>query len=651
MSQFPQTQANGSSAPSMTSYGATSMPPSHGYTYTANSSTTNSYPSSTGYSSGDYRYHPYGSYGQSSSTTAHTGDGTSQPSTGSTSAGLPPGFGYRPQTGPHQSNSTSGHRYSSAPHGHSAFFERRDSGSRGGGSRKGGRNEFGIIFGQAGAGLRRVDWSREDLPHFQKNFYREHASVNKMSDNDVKQWREENSICVIGKDIPKPICAFDQTGFPEYIMSEIRHANFQNPTPIQSQGWPMAMSGRDVIGIAKTGSGKTLAFILPSIVHINAQPLLRKGDGPIVLVVAPTRELAVQIEGETQKFAYSSKIKHTCVYGGVPRREQARALQQGVEICICTPGRLLDFLESGTTNLNRVTYLVIDEADRLLDMGFEPQLKAIFSQVRPDRQVLMWSATWPKEVRQLASEFMSSDTIQVSVGSWDTKANHDVCQVIEVMTPYDKNPRLQKVLRTLMTGDSKKSKILIFTATKRGCNEISRNLVREGYPVTGMHGDKEQLDRDRALEAFKSGKCPIMVATDVASRGIHVDDITHVINFDFPLNIEDYVHRIGRTGRVGKKGTAISFFTKDDSKRAGRLIEVLVEAQQPVPKELKDMEHSGGGYGGYGGGYGGPRRYSQSAYDLRESRNGGGSANGGYKGYDRDNRDDRDDRDRHKSRY
>jgi len=404
----------------------------------------------------------------------------------------------------------------------------------------------------------------------------------------------------------------------------------------------MAMSGRDVVGIAKTGSGKTLAFILPSIVHINAQPLLRKGDGPIVLVVAPTRELAVQIETETQKFAYSSKIKHTCVYGGVPRRDQARALQSGVEICICTPGRLLDFLESRVTNLNRVTYLVIDEADRLLDMGFEPQLKAIFSQVRPDRQVLMWSATWPKEVRQLAAEFMSTaDTIQVSVGSWDTKANHDVTQIIEVISPYDRNSRLYKVLRSVMggsTGTDKKAKVLIFTATKRGCNDITRNLARDGWPVTGMHGDKEQTDRDRALEDFKSGRCPIMVATDVASRGIHVDDISHVINFDFPLNIEDYVHRIGRTGRVGKKGTAISFFTKDDAKRANRLIEVLEEAQQIVPKELRDMQSSGSYYNSAPPRY----RHSESAYDLRER---GIREPSGGRNYDKD------DKDRHRSRY
>merc|ERR1719409_392149 len=236
----------------------------------------------------------------------------------------------------------------------------------------------------------------------------------------------------MGKNIPKPVMTFEESPFPEYVLQEIYAAGFKNPTPIQAQGWPMALSGLDVVGIAATGSGKTLAFILPAIVHINAQPYLKPGDGPIALVVAPTRELAVQIEKEAQKFGQSSKIKITCVYGGMPKGPQARALRNGVEIVIATPGRLIDFCESGTTNLRRVTYLVLDEADRMLDMGFEPQIKKIISQIRPDRQTLFWSATWPKDVRNLAHSFLK-EFIQVNIGSDQLKASTHVKQIIEVM--------------------------------------------------------------------------------------------------------------------------------------------------------------------------------------------------------------------------
>jgi len=217
------------------------------------------------------------------------------------------------------------------------------------------------------------------------------------SDQQIAAFRDQHAIRVYGNSsgqaINRPVETFLEANFPQYILKELANAGFSKPTPIQSQGWPMAMSGQDVIGIAKTGSGKTLAFLLPGIVHINAQPLLKPGDGPIVLILAPTRELAVQIKGEADKFGYTSSIKNTCVYGGAPKRDQARDLRNGVEIVIATPGRLMDFLEQKTTNLRRVTYLVLDEADRMLDMGFEPQMRKVLSQVRPDRQTLLWSAT------------------------------------------------------------------------------------------------------------------------------------------------------------------------------------------------------------------------------------------------------------------
>lgn len=299
------------------------------------------------------------------------------------------------------------------------------------------------------------------LPKFEKSFYKEDPAVTARTTAEIEAFRAEKQMRVQGRDVPKPVITFDEAGFPSmyyssrlhkykekvlisvilgYVMNEVKAQGFSAPTAIQSQGWPMALSGRDVVGIAETGSGKTLTYCLPAIVHINAQPLLAPGDGPIVLVLAPTRELAVQIQQEVAKFGKSSRIRNTCVYGGVPKGPQVRDLARGVEVLIATPGRLIDMLESGKTNLRRVTYLVLDEADRMLDMGFEPQIRKILSQIRPDRQTCMWSATWPKEVRQLASDFQN-DFIQVNIGSLELSANHNIQQIVEIMMDYDKRDR------------------------------------------------------------------------------------------------------------------------------------------------------------------------------------------------------------------
>ncbi len=377
------------------------------------------------------------------------------------------------------------------------------------------------------------------LPKFEKSFYKEEPSVANRSERDVANFRKEHEISIHGQNIPKPVETFDEAGFPTYVMSEVKAQGFSRPTAIQSQGWPMALSGRDVVGIAETGSGKTLTYCLPAIVHINAQPLLAPGDGPIVLVLAPTRELAVQIQQEITKFGKSSRIRNTCVYGGVPKGGQIRDLARGVEVCIATPGRLIDMLESGKTNLRRVTYLVLDEADRMLDMGFEPQIRKIIGQIRPDRQTLMWSATWPKDVRQLASDYLK-DFIQVNIGSMDLSANHRITQIVEVVSEFEKRDRMIKHLERVM--EDKANKVLIFVGTKRVADEITRFLRQDGWPalckfyflvswrrwrsLTGIaiHGDKQQNERDWVLNEFKTGDSPIMVATDVASRGIGMID-------------------------------------------------------------------------------------------------------------------------------
>ena len=317
---------------------------------------------------------------------------------------------------------------------------------------------------------------------------------------------------------------------------------------------------------------------------------MKPGDGPIVLVLAPTRELAVQIKGECDKFGRSSDIKNTVVYGGVPKYEQARYLkQQCPEIVIATPGRLIDHLEANNTNLRRVTYLVLDEADRMLDMGFEPQIKSIVSQIRPDRQTLMWSATWPKEVQNISRMFQT-DAYEVHVGSMELRANKSIHQIIEVVGDYDKYKRLlAHMAKVCESGE----KVLIFVETKRGCDTLTQSLRSNRYDVRAIHGDKTQQERDSTLEAFRTGRLPILVATDVAARGLDVKDIRCVINFDMPGDIESYVHRIGRSGRAGAKGLSISFFTDKSAKMARDLIDLLKQAGQEVPPELQNFSRGG----------------------------------------------------------
>eukprot|EP00286_Rhodomonas_abbreviata_P000205 CAMPEP_0181290574 /NCGR_PEP_ID=MMETSP1101-20121128/1485_1 /TAXON_ID=46948 /ORGANISM="Rhodomonas abbreviata, Strain Caron Lab Isolate" /LENGTH=281 /DNA_ID=CAMNT_0023394865 /DNA_START=105 /DNA_END=946 /DNA_ORIENTATION=- len=281
----------------------------------------------------------------------------------------------------------------------------------------------------------------------------------------------------------------------------------------------------------------------------------------------------MQIKQECDKFGASSEIKNTVVYGGVPKHTQTRHLRDGVEIVIATPGRLIDHLESGVTNLRRVTYLVLDEADRMLDMGFEPQIRKIVSQIRPDRQTLMWSATWPKEVKSMASDFLH-DAYEVHVGSLDLRANVMITQVVEMVSDYEKYPRLQVHMRQVKDSD----RVIVFVETKKGCDQLTRSLRGEGFPCRCIHGDKSQQERDETLADFKNGRIPVLIATDVAARGLDVKNICMVINFDMPNNIEDYIHRIGRTGRAGAKGTAVSFFTDKASKMARDLVEILREA-------------------------------------------------------------------------
>lgn len=345
--------------------------------------------------------------------------------------------------------------------------------------------------------------------------------------------------------------------------------DFKSPTPIQSAAWPFLLAGRDVIGVAETGSGKTMAFAVPCIRHISEQP---KFKGAKAVVVSPTRELAMQSYEQINKLAALSGMQAVCVYGGVAKDEQRRALKTA-DIVVATPGRLNDLIQEGSADLSKVSYVVLDEADRMLDKGFEEEIRKIINSGRPlgKRQTLMFTATWPESVRSLASTFMTSP-IKIAIGdnpTGDLRANTRIVQKVEVVDPRGKEYRLLQILKEHQSGSQKDDRIIVFCLYKKEATRVEGFLRSKGIRVAGIHGDLSQEQRTKSLDAFKKGTTPVLVATDVAARGLDIPAVKLVLNCTFPLTVEDYVHRIGRTGRAGKEGLAITLFTEHDKAQSG----------------------------------------------------------------------------------
>ncbi|KAK2029615.1 DEAD/DEAH box helicase [Colletotrichum zoysiae] len=370
-------------------------------------------------------------------------------------------------------------------------------------------------------------------------------------------------------------------------------AAYKKPTPIQSASWPYTLSRRDVIGVAETGSGKTMAFALPLVEGISR---IKKRCIKAV-VVSPTRELAMQTQEQMEHVSSLLGLKSICIYGGASKDDQRGLLRRGADVIVATPGRLKDFMMDGTISLQDVRFAVLDEADRMLDKGFEEDIKTILGDMPPReaRQTVMFTATWPASVRKLAESFMV-DPVKITIGSSgketangavELQANTRITQRVEVVDPRAKEQRLLQILKQWQqTGAQKNDRILVFCLYKKEATRVETFLQQRGIRVGGIHGDLRQEQRTRSLEAFKAGTTPVLVATDVAARGLDIPEVKLVINVTFPLTIEDYVHRIGRTGRAGKTGEAITLFTEHDKAHSGSLINILKGAKQPVPDEL-----------------------------------------------------------------
>jgi len=399
---------------------------------------------------------------------------------------------------------------------------------------------------------------------------------------ETEAWRVANNVTILGEGCPAPFATFAETKFPPYISSALQLLKFDKPTAIQAQCWPLALGGRDLIGLAETGSGKTLAFLVPAIIHIRNKSAAARAKGPSVLVMAPTRELAQQIEEVAAKTCKVADVKSCCVFGGAAKHDQVKTLK-GVDIIIATPGRLIDFLQEGSTHLEAVTYLVLDEADRMLDMGFELQINEVLRYISSkERHTLMFSATWPNDVQRLAQKYFKNP-IRITIGNEKLSGAKRVTQIVEVMEEKEKRTRLRKLLTTLFKDNCR---ILIFMLYKHSCERLYTELLAEGWPVGSIHGNKSQAARNQTLADFKSGAAPIMIATDVAARGLDIKEVKYVINVEFPLKCEDYVHRIGRTGRAGEVGTAYTFFTPDDKVHARELVQIMKESNQTVDEKM-----------------------------------------------------------------
>ncbi|KAI8823770.1 P-loop containing nucleoside triphosphate hydrolase protein [Fimicolochytrium jonesii] len=425
--------------------------------------------------------------------------------------------------------------------------------------------------------------------------YKQSPALSAVPQATIDAFYKDNAVEVTGDwdtASHRPILEFAQAGLPAQVEQHL--SAFPKPTFIQSACWPALLSGRDMIGIASTGSGKTLAFGVPALIHVQNRAALegtgKKGGKrlPQVLILSPTRELAMQIQEQMEKFGAAGGLKSIVLYGGVPKWEQKKLLQKGdVNIIVATPGRLIDLIEEddATCNISDVSYFVLDEADRMLDLGFEEAIKKIISHLaKKNRQTVMFSATWPPAIQKIAEQYLTT-AVKITVGSTDLSANNRIEQRVEVIDNFKKEQRLIELLK-LYHNKQRTNRILIFALYKKEAARLEQMLRRNGYNIVGIHGDLSQAQRTAAIDAFRSGTTPLLIATDVAARGLDIPNVEYVINVTFPLTVEDYCHRIGRTGRAGATGISHTLFTVNDKGHSGGLINVLKQAGQKVPAEL-----------------------------------------------------------------
>ncbi|XP_015813330.1 probable ATP-dependent RNA helicase DDX4 isoform X2 [Nothobranchius furzeri] len=438
----------------------------------------------------------------------------------------------------------------------------------------------------------RVTYIPPTLPEDEESiFFHYKSGINFIKYDDIP-------VEVSGTNPPPAIMTFEEAGLCESLKKNISKSGYVKPTPVQKHGIPIISAGRDLMASAQTGSGKTAAFLLPILQKLMADGVAASQfselQEPEVIIVAPTRELINQIYLEARKFSHGTCVRPVVVYGGVSTGYQIRDICRGCNVLCGTPGRLLDMIKREKVGLSKLKYLVLDEADRMLDMGFEPDMRRLVGSPgmpsKENRQTVMFSATYPEDIQRLAADFLKVDYVFLAVGVVGGACS-DVEQKFVKVTKFAKREQLLDFLKN--TGSER---TMVFVETKRQADFIATFLCQEKVPTTSIHGDREQQQREQALRDFRTGKHPVLVATSVAARGLDIPDVQHVVNFDLPKEIDEYVHRIGRTGRCGNIGRAVSFFDPDnDSQLAGALVSILSKAQQEVPPWLEECALSGPG--------------------------------------------------------
>ncbi len=368
---------------------------------------------------------------------------------------------------------------------------------------------------------------------------------------------------------------FTELQLCEPVLKNVLAAGYTQPTPIQEQAIPVVMAGRDIFGCAQTGTGKTAAFGLPILHRLHNEGPFR--GGPRVLILAPTRELAVQIDESFRTYAKGLKVRSVVLLGGVSIRPQIEQIRRGVDVIIATPGRLLDVVEHRALNLSNIHTFVLDEADRMLDMGFLPSIRQVVKLIPTQRQTLFFSATLPREIRDLANSLLN-EPVHVAVAPENTTT-----EMVDQRLYFVERDRKRALLAHLLEEDLEGS-VLVFTRTKRGADRVTKDLMKVGLKAASIHGDKSQMARQKALQDFKSGRTRVLVATDIAARGIDIAQLPYVVNFDVPEAAETYVHRIGRTGRAGRSGVAVTLATPED-RNSLRDIEKLIRMRIPAVRD------------------------------------------------------------------
>ncbi|GAB2266850.1 DEAD-box ATP-dependent RNA helicase 37 [Dionaea muscipula] len=542
-----------------------------------------------------------------------------------------------------QSSEPAASSYSGPPHSNDrSGYGGGASGSRFGGPRQDyGRGGHGVGGRGDGWNTRSGGWDRRREPEINP-FGNEEDCSNEPSFGEQENTSinfdayEDIPVETSGENVPPPVGTFAEIDLGKELNANIRRCKYVKPTPVQRYTIPISLAGRDLMACAQTGSGKTAAFCFPIISGIMKEPPQRQRGGrvvhPLALILSPTRELSMQIHEEARKFAYLTGVRVVVVYGGAPINQQIRELERGVDILVATPGRLVDLVERARVSLKNIRYLALDEADRMLDMGFEPQIRRIVdnSEMPPRgiRQTMLFSATFPKEIQRLASDFLSN-YIFLTVGRVGSSTDL-IVQRVEYVHDCDKRSYLMDLIHAQRSDGvhGKQNLTLVFVETKKGADALEHFLSINGFPATSIHGDRTQQERELALRSFKSGNTPILVATDVAARGLDIPHVAHVINFDLPNDIDDYVHRIGRTGRAGKTGLATAFFNEGSMSLARPLADLMLESNQEVPDWLirfASRATFGGGRnrrtGGGGGRFGGRDFRKDGSF----SRGGGGS--------------------------